>query len=92
MASLLAALIDFGLSFEKAPILCDSINVISVVKNHILHSGTKNIDVCRHDLRDHFRNGDMDLCQVAHKLLIQPLDQQTTFASLRWELNVCFPF
>ncbi|WVZ97661.1 hypothetical protein U9M48_043175 [Paspalum notatum var. saurae] len=48
-----ATLSDFGLRFGKIPLLVNSTSAISVAKNPILHSRTKDIDVRFHFLRDH---------------------------------------
>jgi len=87
---------NFGLSFERVPLLCDSTSAISVAKNPILHSKTKHIDIRFHFLRDHYEKGDIDLCHIdttkqLTDILTKPLDQ-ATFARLRGELGVCFPF
>jgi hypothetical protein len=86
----------FGLDFHQVPLLCDSTSAISVVKNPVLHSWTKHIDVRFHFLRDHSKKGDINFCHVdTHRQLAdiftKPLDQ-STFTDLRGELGVCFPF
>jgi hypothetical protein len=87
---------DFGLDFHHANLLCDNTSAISVAKNHVLHSKTKHIDVRFHFLRDYYEKGDIDLRHIdTHRqlanILTKPLDQ-STFAHLRGELGVCFPF
>jgi len=87
---------DFGLSFSGVPLLCDSTSAISIAKNPVLHSKTKHIDVRYHFLRDHQEKGDIELHHVATQnqitdVFTKPLDQ-ATFARLRGELGVCFPF
>ncbi|WVZ89996.1 hypothetical protein U9M48_036334 [Paspalum notatum var. saurae] len=42
---MLATLRDYGLTYGRIPILCDSSSAISVAKNPVLHSRTKHIDV-----------------------------------------------
>ncbi|WVZ89063.1 hypothetical protein U9M48_035520 [Paspalum notatum var. saurae] len=59
-----ATLSDFGLRFEKIPLLVDSTSAISVAKNLVLHSRTKHFDVRFHFLRDHYEKGDIDLIHV----------------------------
>ena len=93
---MISTLRDFGLSFSRVPLLCDSTSAISVAKNPVLHSKTKHIDVRYHFLRDHQEKGDIELCHVDTQnqladILTKPLDQ-ATFARLRGELGVCFPF
>jgi hypothetical protein len=77
-----STLSDFGLSFERVPLLCDSTNAISVAKNPVLHSKTNHIDMRFHFLCDHYEKGDIDICHVdIHKqladILTKPLDQAT---------------
>ena len=93
---MIATLRDFGLSFSRVPLLCDSTSAISVAKNPVLHSKTKHIEVRHHFLRDHAEKGDIklkyiDTSQQLADILTKPLDQ-TTFARLRGEFGVCYPF
>jgi hypothetical protein len=60
------------------------------------HSRTKHIEVRYHFLRDSVEKGNIDLIHVPTEkqladILTKPLDQ-ATFASLRGELGVVFPF
>jgi hypothetical protein len=93
---MMATLGDFSLEFSHVPLLCDSTSAISVAKNPVLHLKTKHISVRFHFLRDHYEKWDIDLHHVdIHRqladILTKPLDQ-STFAHLRGELGVCFPF
>jgi hypothetical protein len=73
----------FWLRFSScASLLCISTSAISVAKNPVLHSKTKNIDVHFHFLRDHCKKGDIDLRYVdTHSQLAdiftKPLDVTT---------------
>jgi hypothetical protein len=76
--------------------MCDSTSAISVSKNLVLHSRTKNIEVRYHFLTDNVEKGNIDLIHVPSgkqlaDILTKPLDQ-ATFARLRGELGVVFPF
>ncbi|WVZ58621.1 hypothetical protein U9M48_008873, partial [Paspalum notatum var. saurae] len=89
---MLATLRDYGLSYGRIPILCDSSSAISVAKNLVLHSRTKHIDVRYHFLRDNYKKGMIDIVKVASEnqvadILTKPLDLET-FARLRGELGV----
>jgi hypothetical protein len=69
---------------------------MSVAKNPVLHSRTKNIEVRYHFLRENVEKGNIDLIHVPTEkqlvdILTKPLDQ-ATFACLRGELGVVFPF
>jgi hypothetical protein len=92
----MATLHYFGLDFHHVHLLCDSMGAISAAKNHVLHSKTKHIDVRFHFLHDHSEKGDIDLRHVdtprwLTNIFTKPLDH-STFAHLRGELGVCFPF
>ena len=87
---------DYGLEYTRVPIFYDSTSAISVAKNPVHHSKTKHIEIRYHFLRDHYEKGDIDLIHVSSEeqladILTKPLDQ-ATFARLRGELGVCFPF
>jgi hypothetical protein len=93
---MMATLRDFGFEFSHVPLLCDSTSAISVAKNPVLHSKTNHINVHFYFLRDHYEKADIDLCHVdTHMKLVDILTKhldQTTFAHLRGEFGVCFPF
>jgi hypothetical protein len=62
----------------------------------MLHSRTKHIEVRYHFLRDNVEKGNIDLIHVPTEtqlvdILTKHLDQ-ATFARLRGELGVVFPF
>jgi hypothetical protein len=62
----------------------------------VLHSRTKHIEVRYHFLRDNVEKGNIDLIHVPTEkqladILTKPWDQ-ATFACLRGELGVIFPF
>jgi hypothetical protein len=76
--------------------MCDGTSAISVAKNPVLRSRTKHIEVRYHFLRDNVEKGNIDLIHVLTEkqlvdILTKPLDQ-ATFARLRGELGIVFPF
>jgi hypothetical protein len=78
---------DFGEEYTHVPLQCDSTSAISVVKNTVLHSKTKHIEVRYHFLRDNVEKGKITLIHVpTHDQLAdifpKPLDQ-ATFTRLR---------
>jgi hypothetical protein len=75
---------DFGEECSHVSVMCDNTSAISVAKNPVLHSRTKHIEVRYHFLRDNIQKELADI-------LTKPLDQ-ATFARLRGELAVVFPF
>jgi hypothetical protein len=52
---------DFGEEYTHVPLQCDSISVVSVAKNPVLHSKTKHIEVRYHFLRDNREKGKIAL-------------------------------
>jgi hypothetical protein len=87
---------DFGEECSHVPPMCDSTSAISAAKKHVLHSRTKHIKVRYHFLRDNVEKGNIDLIHVPTEkqladILTKPSDQ-ATFARLRGELGVVFPF
>ena len=87
---------NFGEDCSHVPLLCDSTRAIIVAKNPVLHAKTKHIEVRYHFLRDNVEKGKISLSYVPTRdqladIFTKPLDQ-ATFAHLRGELGVCFPF
>jgi hypothetical protein len=87
---------DFGEECSHVPLMCDSTSAFSVAKHPVLHSRTKHIEVRHHFLRDNVEKENIDLIHVPTEkqladIVTKPLDQ-ATFAHLRRELGVVFPF
>src|SRR6185436_11421053 len=87
---------DYGLSFDRVPIFVHNMSAISITKNPVLHSRTKHIDIRFHFLRYNHETGHIDLIHVPSErqtadILTKPLEQDT-FAHLRGEIRVCYPF
>jgi len=55
---------DFGLTYGRVPLLCDSTSAISVAKNPVLHSKSKHIEIRFHFLRDKYEKGEIELIHV----------------------------
>ncbi|KAK2987751.1 hypothetical protein RJ640_016346 [Escallonia rubra] len=54
-------LLDFGVSIDHIPIMCDSSSAIDISKNPVQHSRTKHIDIRHHFLRDNVQKGLIEL-------------------------------
>ena len=83
---------DFDLSFEHVPVKCDNTSAISISKNPMQHSRTKNIDIRHHFLRDHVQKGDITLEFVSTKdqladIFTKPLSEEQ-FVDIRRQLGV----
>jgi hypothetical protein len=79
--------------------MCDSSSAICLAHNPIFHGRTKHIKVRYHFLRDHVKEGEIEMKFIDTKrqladIFIKPLDS-SRFASLRGggrEIGVCHPY
>jgi hypothetical protein len=51
---------DFGVRFERVPLMGDNISAISVAKNPVFHKKMRHVEMRHHFLRDHVENGHLD--------------------------------
>ena len=49
---------DFGVNLDHIPLKCDNTSEINLIKNHVMHSRTKYIEIQHHFIRDHDLKGD----------------------------------
>ncbi|KAI3735537.1 hypothetical protein L6452_15038 [Arctium lappa] len=59
---------DYGLQYDRIPILYDSKSTIAISANPIQHSKTKHIDVRYHFLKDHVEKGTIEMYFVPTEL------------------------
>jgi hypothetical protein len=52
---------DFGLRFERVPLMCDNISDISVAKNLVFYKKMRHIERRHYFLRDHVEKGDIEM-------------------------------
>jgi hypothetical protein len=52
---------EFGVSFERVPLMYDNTSAISVAKNPVLHNRMRHLVRRHHFLRDHFEKGDIEM-------------------------------
>ena len=52
---------DFGVNFERVPLMCDNTSAISVGKNPVLHKRMRHLERRHHFLRDHVEKGDIEM-------------------------------
>jgi hypothetical protein len=52
---------DFGVIFERVPLICDNTSAISVVKNPVFHKKMRHVERRHHFLRDHVEKGDIEM-------------------------------
>ena len=83
---------EFGVNYDKVPLLCDNESAIKIAYNPVQHSRTKHIEIRHHFIRDHVARGDIELAYVCTKdqladIFTKPLDE-ARFTYLRNELNI----
>jgi hypothetical protein len=52
---------DFGVRFERVPLMCDNTSAISVVKNLVFHKKMIHVEGRHHFLRDYVEKGDIEM-------------------------------
>jgi hypothetical protein len=87
---------DFGVSFERVPIMCDNTSAISVAKNSVFHKRMRHLERRHHFLRDLVEKGDnemryKDTVRQLVDIFTKPLDA-SRFADLRGEIGVCHSY
>jgi hypothetical protein len=85
-------LLEYGVSFDKVPLLCDNESAIKIAYNPVQHTRTKHIEIRYHFIRDHVNRGDIELGYIGTKeqladIFTKPLDE-ARFCYLRNELNI----
>jgi hypothetical protein len=61
---------DFGVRFERVPLMCDHTSVISVAQNPVFHKKMRHVERRHHFLRDYVEKGDIEMrCIDTERLL-----------------------
>ena len=81
---------DFGVNFERVPLMCDNTSAISVAKNPVFHKKMRHVERRHHFLRDHVEKGDIEMRYIDTErqladIFTKPLDS-SRFADLRGKL------
>jgi hypothetical protein len=87
---------DFGVRFERVPLMCDNTSAIKVAKNLVFHKKMRYVERRHHFLRDHVEKGDTKMRYIDTErqlavIFTKPLDS-SQFANLRGEIGVCHPY
>jgi hypothetical protein len=87
---------DFGVRFERVPLMCDNTNVISVVKNSVFHKKMRHVERIHHFLRDHVEKGDIKMRYIDTErqlanIFTKSIDS-SRFADLQGEIGVCHAY
>nr|GFA06691.1 retrovirus-related Pol polyprotein from transposon TNT 1-94 [Tanacetum cinerariifolium] len=75
------ALVDYGISIDDIPIMCDNKGAIDLSKYPVQHSRTKHIEIRHHLLRDNLHKGDISIEKVSLEdnisdILTKPLKRE----------------
>jgi hypothetical protein len=70
---------DFGVRFERVPLMCDNTSAISVAKNPVFHKKMRHVESRHQFLRDHVEKGDIEMSYIDTKrqladIFTKPLD------------------
>jgi hypothetical protein len=84
---------DYGVSFERVPLMCNNTNTISIAKNPVFHKRMRHLERRHHFFRDHVEKGDIEMRYIDTKrqlteILTKPLDS-SRFADLWGEICGC---
>jgi hypothetical protein len=55
---------DYGVIFDKVPLLCDNESAIKIAHNPVQHNKTEQIEIRHYFIRDHVNRGEIDLSYV----------------------------
>jgi hypothetical protein len=81
---------DFGVMFERVPLMCDNTSAISVAKNPVLYKKMRHVERRHQFLRDHVEKGDIEMRYIDTErqladIFTKPLDS-SRFADLQGKL------
>jgi hypothetical protein len=87
---------DFGVIFERVPLMCDNTSAISIAKNPVFHKRMRHFKRRHHILRDYVEKGDIemryiDILRQLANIFTKPLDA-SHFADLQGEIGVCHSY
>jgi hypothetical protein len=87
---------NFGVRFERVPLMCDNTSAISVAKNPVFYKKMRHIERRHHFLKDHIEKGDIEMRYIDTErqladILTKLLDS-SRFANLQEEIAVCHPY
>jgi hypothetical protein len=87
---------DFGVIFERVPLVCNNTSAISVAKKSVFHKRMRHVERRHHFLRNHVEKGYIDMRYIDTErqladIFTKPLDF-SRFADLWGEIGVCHPY
>jgi energy-converting hydrogenase A subunit M len=83
---------EFGVRFERVPLMCDNTSAISVAKNPVFHKRMRHLKRRHYFMRDHVEKGDIEMRYIDTErqladIFTKPLDA-SCFADLHREIGV----
>jgi hypothetical protein len=83
---------EFGVRFERVPLICDNTSAISIAKNSVFYKRMRHLERRHHFLRDHVEKGDIEIRYIDTErqladIFTKPLDA-SRFADLRGKIGV----
>jgi hypothetical protein len=87
---------DFGVIFERVPLMCNNTNAISIVKNPVFHKKMRHLERRHHFLRDHVEKGHIEMRYIDTErqladIFTNPLEA-SRFVTLRGEIGICHSY
>jgi hypothetical protein len=81
---------DFGVIFERVPLMCDNTSVISVARNPVFHKKMRHVERRHYSLRYHVKKEDIEMRYIDTErqltdIFTKPLDS-SRFADLQGKL------
>jgi hypothetical protein len=87
---------DFGVGFERVPIMCDNTSAIFVAKNLVFYKRMRHLERRHHFLRDHVEKGDIEMRYIdTERQLVDIFTKHVDashFGDLWGEIGVCHPY
>jgi hypothetical protein len=83
---------EFGVRFERVPLICDNTSAISIAKNSVFYKRMRHLERRHHFLRDHVEKGDIEIRYIDTErqladIFTKPLDA-SRFADLRGKIGI----
>jgi hypothetical protein len=90
---------DFGVRFERVPLMCNNTSAISIAKNPVFHKKMRHVERRHHFSRDHLEKLDIEMRYIDTErqladIFTKPLNS-SQFANLRGGrggIDVCHPY
>jgi hypothetical protein len=71
---------DFGVRFERVPLMCDNTSNISVAKNLVFHKKMRHVERRHHFLRNHVEKGDIEMRYIDTERQLADIGRKLMFA------------